>query len=304
MTWHEPSLASKLPHSTPRDSYKVGNFNNKKAKTMHNRISVNSICFMGSSFSQQADYWQQLAPHRVSILGGQVDQEGLDAARQALATGSYRLENIMQPFLPGQNLNPDNSSWEAPRARLNAQIDNAIALGANSIYMVTGGHGGMVWEQAAEVFAEAVAPCVAKAKAAGIALMIENAPFHNADIHIAHSLRDTITLAEMAGTGICIDLFGCWYEAGLRGLIERAMPRCQLVQVSDYVCGDRAPAARAVPGDGHVPLLRLLEWILAAGYQGAFDLELFGPRIEQEGRLEATRRTCERLSEMLVALGV
>ncbi len=271
---------------------------------MHNRISVNSICFMGSSFSQQANYWQQLAPHRVSILGGQIDQEGQDAARQALASGPYRLENIMQPFLPGQNLSPDPATWQQPRAHLNQQIDNAVALGASSIYMLTGGHGGMVWEQAAEVFAAAVAPCVEYAKTAGIALMVENAPFHNADIHIAHSLRDTLTLAELAGLGVCVDLFGCWYEADLRGLIERAMPRCALVQVSDYVCGDRAPAARAVPGDGHMPLLRLLEWVLAAGYQGAFDLELFGPRIEQEGRLAATRRTCDRLSEILISLGI
>ena len=74
--------------------------------------------------------------------------------------------------------------------------------------------------------------------------MVENAPFHNTDIHIAHTLRDTITLAEMAGLGVCIDLFGCWCEADLKGLVEQALANCDLVQVADYVLatGPRRPA--------------------------------------------------------------
>ena len=40
-------------------------------------------------------------------------------------------------------------------------------LGARSIYLLTGGHGTLTWEEAAEVFRAAVAPCVAKARQAG-----------------------------------------------------------------------------------------------------------------------------------------
>ena len=56
------------------------------------------------------------------------------------------------------------------------------------------------------------------------------------------------------------------------------MPRCGLIQVSDYIYGDQSPRARAVPGDGAIPLERILGWALDAGYHGAFDLELLGPR--------------------------
>ena len=81
------------------------------------------------------------------------------------------------------------------------------------------------------------------------------------------------------------------------------MKRCHLVQVADYVLGDRAFPCRAVLGDGAIPLDRILGWILAAGYRGAFDLELMGPRIDQEGHVEAVRRTAERLGELLTRLG-
>ena len=40
-----------------------------------------------------------------------------------------------------------------------------------------------------------------------------------------------------------------------------------------------------MPGDGDIPFDRILGPLLAAGYTGAFDLELIGPRIEAEGAL-------------------
>ena len=270
---------------------------------MHRRISVNSICFMGDTLAQQAGFWRALQAERISLVGPQLDAEGLDEARRALATGDYAVETIVHPFLPGQRLDPDRRTWEQPRARLAARIELAQRLGARSIYMTTGGIGGLTWEQAADTFASAVAPCVELARSAGIALMIENTPPQYADLHLAHNLRDTVTLAELAGIGVNIDLFSCWSEAGLKTTIERAVPRCDLVQISDYVCGDRCVPGRAVPGDGVIPLERVLGWILAAGYEGVFDLELLGPRIDDEGHRAAAERGAATVGAILGLLG-
>ncbi|GIX29795.1 MAG: hypothetical protein KatS3mg124_0267 [Porticoccaceae bacterium] len=269
---------------------------------MHPRISIHGICFQGEPYERLGALWRALGAQRVSLLGPQLAAEGIDAARAALAGGPFAVENVVQPLLAGP-LPADPAHWEEPRARLAAVVEDAARLGARSVYVTTGGHGPGTWEENAARFAALISPVAARARDLGVALAVENAPFHNADIHIAHSLRDALALAELADLHLCIDLFGCWFEADLRRTLERALPRCALVQVSDYVFGDRAPAARAVPGDGQIPLLRLLDWILAAGYEGAFDLELFGPRIEAEGRLAAVGRAADRLGEMLVRLG-
>ena len=197
-----------------------------------------------------------------------------------------------------------STTFSAPRDGLSRVIDSAAAVNARVVYLLTGGRGGLTWEQAAERFCAAIAPCVRQAEQAGVALAIENASALYADIHIAHTLRDTITLAEMAGVGICIDLFHCWAEADLPALVERALPRLEQIQLSDYVLGDRALPARAVPGDGAIPIEPFLAQVLAGGYAHGFDLELIGPRIEQEGRFEAVRRACETMSTMLEKLGV
>jgi sugar phosphate isomerase/epimerase len=136
-----------------------------------------------------------------------------------------------------------------------------------------------------------------------VALAVECASSLYADIHIAHTLRDTIALAEMAGLGICIDVFHCWTEADFEALVQRALPRTELIQLSDYVLGDHALPARAVPGDGAIPLEAFVAQALAGGYSHGFDLELIGPRIDQEGRLESARRACDVVSAMLDSLG-
>ena len=92
-------------------------------------------------------------------------------------------------------------------------------------------------------------------------------------------------------------------EGDLDALLRRALPRTRLIQLSDYVLGDRALPCRAVPGDGAIPIERILGWALEAGYQGPFDLELIGPRIDAEGRFESARRACDVVGPMLDRLG-
>jgi sugar phosphate isomerase/epimerase len=68
--------------------------------------------------------------------------------------------------------------------------------------------------------------------------------------------------------------------------------------VSDFVVGTLTTPDRAVPGDGDIPLEHLLAQLLDAGYQGVFDLELIGPRIEAEGYEPAIRRGLAALEKL------
>jgi sugar phosphate isomerase/epimerase len=262
----------------------------------HERLSVHNVTFYGEPLDDLAAHWAALDISRLSILGDQL----LDPEfPEFLQRNTYRVEAVTHIFAGGR-LSGDP---QPVRAALSTVIDAAARVGARTVYMLTGGRGGLTWEQAAERFSEMVAPCAARAKRAGVTLAIECASSLYADIHLAHTLRDTITLAEMSGLGICVDVFHCWAEADFDALVQRALPRTELIQLSDYVLGDRALPARAVPGDGAIPLERFVADALAGGYTGGFDLELIGPRIEKEGRLESARRACDVVGAMLIKLG-
>ncbi|MFI5511316.1 sugar phosphate isomerase/epimerase family protein [Mycobacterium sp. NPDC051804] len=253
---------------------------------MHSRLSVHSVTFLGMPLAEQHSAWRELGLTRLSLIDSQLVEPGL---AQLIGRDGYTVDTVYHLF--------------ESDAALSRVIESAAAVGARVVYMLTGGRGELGWEQAAERFSAAIGPCVREAQEAGVALAIENASALYADIHFAHSLRDTLTLAEMAGVGVCIDLFHCWAEADLGGLVERALPRTVQIQLSDYVLGDRALPGRAVPGDGTIPIESFVRQVLSGGYEHGFDLELIGPRIEAEGRFEATRRSCETLSAMLERLG-
>jgi sugar phosphate isomerase/epimerase len=262
----------------------------------HQRLSVHNVTFYGEPLANLAAHWAALGVSRLSILGDQL----LDPAfPQFLQRNTYRVEAITHIFAGGRL----SGDLQPAREALSTVIDAAAQVGARTIYMLTGGRGALTWEQAAERFCAMIAPCVAHAQQVGVSLAIECASSLYADIHLAHTLRDTITLAEMSGLGICIDVFHCWAEADFEVLVRRALPRTELIQLSDYVLGDRALPARAVPGDGAIPLEAFIAQALAGGYAHGFDLELIGPRIEKEGRLESARRACDVVEAMLTKLG-
>ncbi len=267
---------------------------------MHDRVSVNAICFPGEPLEKVMGYWRELAPHRVSLVSQFLARESLASTKALLGATDYQIETVTHLFSPRAPLS-DRAGWDVARKHLAEIITGAEAVGAKSIYMLTGARGPLIWEAAAEAFAEAIAPCVRQAKEAGVALLTEPASPSYADLHIAHSLKDTVLLAETADIGVSIDLFPCWAEAGLQETIIRALPRCGLVQVGDYVLGDRGAPCRAVVGEGDLPIERMLGWIFDAGYKGAIDLELLGPRIDQAGWVEAARRSANKVGEILAS---
>lgn len=249
---------------------------------MPDRLSVHSVSFLGASIEEYDSYWQTIGLTRLSLVDTQLTDYAL---APLIERRGYTVDTVFHLF--------------ASPEELDRVIDAAAAIGARCVYMLTGGRGDLTWEQAAARFCEAITPCRARAQRAGVTLAIENASALYADIHIAHTLRDTIALAEAADLGVCIDLFHCWAEADLTALVRRALPRIQSIQLSDYVLGDRALPARAVPGDGAIPIGDFIGTALSLGYPHGFDLELIGPRIDREGPLPAALRACATVGSMI-----
>ncbi len=257
---------------------------------------MHNVTFHGASLAELEKYWAALGVSRLSILDNQLFDPDLP---KLLLRNNYNIEAVCHVF-GGGRLSTDQ---RAARDALAAVIDAAAAVSARTVYLLTGGRGDLTWARAADRFCTMVAPCVVRAKSAGVTLAIETASSLYADIHLAHTLRDTVTLAEMGELGICIDLFHCWAEGDFDAMVRRALPRTALIQLSDYVLGDRALPGRAVPGDGTIPIEAFVAQTLAGGYAHGFDLELIGPRIEHEGRFESARRACHVTGAMLNRLG-
>ena len=69
--------------------------------------------------------------------------------------------------------------------------------------------------------------------------------------------------------------------------------------VRDFRVGTVASSQRLVPGDGDIPIDRIVDTLLAAGYSGSFELELIGDAITEEGYDAAVPRAVAWLDRLL-----
>ncbi len=268
---------------------------------MHRLVSLHQVAFLNQPTKAFIEHCHAIGVPGATLVSPLLASPAqMDEAAHAIAQHPVRI-NAINHVLCGRL--DDEQGTQAAAQNLLHTIEQASQLRANTVYLLTGGRGELAWEAAADRFAALVAPCLDAARAAGITLLVENASGFNADIHIAHTLDDTTALARAAGIGVCIELHACWFEARLAEKLRRAMPHTGPVHVSDYVLGDRTAPCRAVPGDGVIPLASILGDILEAGYDGMFDIELVGERIEREGAQAASARACDYVSQLLTTLG-
>jgi sugar phosphate isomerase/epimerase len=264
---------------------------------MRHAISINTLSLPPAPLDVHVDQVVRLGLNAISPTLEEVTEFGSARARRLLddvglsvATFTHRAFAYATPELA-----------KAGRERLLATLRLAQEIQADSITMTTGGREHLYWPDAAQMFAQAIAPCAQSAREVGIKLAIEPTSHLYADVSIAHRLADTVSLAKQAGIHLGIDLFACWMDADIDAAIRAAAPLCAVVQVSDFVMGDRALPCRAVPGDGAIPLSRLLPQIVAAGFEGWFDLEIIGPRITAERPEIALARAARTVQAILDA---
>jgi sugar phosphate isomerase/epimerase len=263
---------------------------------MHPRVCVSAISTFRLGLAADLDFW---AAHDIDCVGVSVAKLaafGWEEGTQRVADAGLRVANLigLGPFVL-----TEPTQWEGQRERLAQALEAGRALQAECVVFTTGPAGPLPWDEAADALETALAPVLVEARALGIPFAVEHTNSLRVDVGFVHSLRDVVDLARRLGTGVCMEINACWAERGLAATIANAIDVIRLVQVSDFKIGTLATPDRMVPGDGDIPLERILGQVLAAGYDGVFDLELIGPKIDAEGYADAVPRAVDALGSLL-----
>ncbi|MET0666684.1 MAG: sugar phosphate isomerase/epimerase family protein [Acidimicrobiales bacterium] len=251
---------------------------------VHPRVAVSQISSWTWSVAEDLAFYREAGIHTVGVALRKLDEPG---TADQLAEAGFAWSDVIG----------------VGSRRVAEGLALAARLGAPMVVLTTGPAGPVPWEAAADRFAETMGPLVDQARTAGVGLTLEHTNSLRADVGFVHSLRDAIDLARRVDLGVCVEVNACWGERDLAGTIADGIDRIRLVQVSDYAIGTTSTPDRLVPGDGDIPLARILGQLLAAGYDGVFELELVGPRIDAEGYRSAITRSVRYLSALLTDLG-
>jgi sugar phosphate isomerase/epimerase len=241
---------------------------------------------MHQSLDEDIAMWAELGIEHVGLITPKFDAVGRDVGRRAVLDAGLRV-----------------SSMSCYRDEIADALELTVGVGADVLYVPPGRAGPVPWEEAARAFCEEVAPLVAQGKELGVRLAVEPTNPLRTDVSFLHCVRDAVDLARMADVGIVVDFYSCWYERGLEELVRKNIDLVALVQICDYKLGTFDMPNRCAIGDGDIPVERLLGMLLDAGYGGLFDLEILGPRIEEEGYRAPIARSVERATGMLDRLG-
>jgi sugar phosphate isomerase/epimerase len=265
---------------------------------VHPRVSVSAISTWSWSLAEDLDFYRRAGIDQIGVSLRKLDVTGYADGTRLVADAGLRVSNVLGlgPFTLAR---PEQ--WPAQQDRLFGAVGTAATLGAGCLILTTGPAGALPWDEAADALAAAMAPVLAEARGRGVPFALEHTHSLRADVGFVHSLRDAVDLARRLGVGVCMEINACWGERGLAETIAGSVGDLRLVQVSDYVIGTTCTPDRTVPGDGDIPLARILGQLEAAGYAGCYDLELIGPRIEEEGYESAVSRAVAALTALLPA---
>ncbi|HTK17399.1 MAG TPA: sugar phosphate isomerase/epimerase [Acidimicrobiia bacterium] len=270
---------------------------------MHPRVCVSAISTFNLALDEDLAFW---ARHDIDTVGVSVAKlerfgwvEGTRLVADAVARG-LRVANLigLGPFHLA-----DPKQWTKQQERLLHTLDTAVAVGAECMVFTTGPFAPLSWEEAADALEVALEPVLKVARERKVPFAIEHTNSLRVDVGFVHTLRDAIDLARRLDTGVCMELNACWAERGLADTIRTGADRIRLVQVSDFKVGTIASSQRLVPGDGDMPIARILGHVVDAGYAGVFDLELIGASITSEGYDAAVPRAVDALGAVLTDLG-
>ena len=267
---------------------------------MHPRISLSAISTFRWTLDDDLAFYERAGITAIGASLAKLEAAGIEAGARRVHDAGVRVTNLigLGPF----HLD-DPTQWATQRDRVRAALDAAEAVAAECMILTTGPAGQLTWEDAADALEQALGPVIEDARARGIPFGLEHTNSLRVDVGFVHSLGDVVDLARRLDIGVCVETNACWAERGLHDTITSGIDTFRIVQVSDFAIGTLSTPNRLVPGDGDIPLARILGQILTAGYEGCFDLELIGPRIDDEGYEAAGVRAAAALGRILEELG-
>jgi sugar phosphate isomerase/epimerase len=168
-----------------------------------------------------------------------------------------------------------------------AAIGEAAAVQADTLVLVSGGlvPGSRDLGLARRMIADAIGALVPRAQELGVRLGVESLhPMFCADRCVLASLGDAVDLALLfpaEAVGVVIDTYNVWWDSRVAGDIARASGRIVSYQLGDWLSPLPADAllGRGHLGDGSVDFGALTRQVLAAGYRGYAEVEIFNQAV-------------------------
>jgi sugar phosphate isomerase/epimerase len=248
------------------------------------RLSLNQATVQNLTAAEAIDLCVRHDIPAIGLWRDKVADLGLSTTAAAVRAAGLHVSSLCRA---GFFTCADADRRKAAAADNRAAVTEAAALGADTLILVSGGlvPGSRDLALARRMIADAIGDLVPLAQQAGVRLGIEALhPMFCADRCVVSRLGEALDLAAQypaEAVGVVVDTYHVWWDAQLAADIARAAGRIAGYQLCDWILPlpQDMLLGRGHLGDGHIDLRAITGQVLAAGYTGYAEIEIFNRAI-------------------------
>ena len=263
------------------------------------RLSMNELTTFRWSFEEDVHNYAAADINAIGVWRQKLSDYGEEKGIELLSEYGMQVSNLLWA---GGFTGSEGSSFEEGIDDAAAAIQLAGELNAAALIVCSGGRGGHIWNHARRLLVTALRELAPLAEQENVALAVQ--PMHPncaADCSVLTSLRETLELIEeidSEAVKLAFDTYHlCQFDESLSE-IEDVAARIAVVHVADCRELPGREQNRCLLGEGKIPLREIMVRLLSAGYDGFFDVELFGEDVETcdyQQLLRQSKTFCQEL---------
>jgi sugar phosphate isomerase/epimerase len=245
------------------------------------RLSINEVTTYRWSFEDDVVNYRAAGIPAIGVWRQKVADFGDEKAIELLAESGLKVCSLSwaSGFTGSEGRSFRDAIADAAEA-----IRLAGALSAPALVVYSGARNGHTQKHARRLFANALIQLLPLAEEMNVALMVE--PMHAVcagDCTYLTSITDTCELLATIGSPLVkmvFDTYHFGHGADALDQLRQCADRIGLVHLADAAGPPVAEQNRLPLGEGVLPLCDLVATLNECGYQGYYDVELFGEAIE------------------------
>ena len=266
----------------------------------HPRLSLNQATIKYAPLEDALRVTAEAGYSSIGLWREPVQEAGLAEAVKLVDASGLRVSSMCRG---GFFTLPEGPARRAAIDDNRRALDETAAVGAPTLVLVAGGlvDGSRDLIGARSLVTDALGELSEYAREVGVTLAIEPLhPMYASDRAVISTLGQALEIAEQFDAetvGVVVDTFHVWWDPQVLDQIARAgaTGRIASYQVCDWATPIAADAllSRHYPGDGVIDFGSLTKAVMATGYTGDIEVEIFNQPIWDSAWQDVARHTAE-----------
>ena len=246
------------------------------------------------SFEEDVQAYAAAGFQGIGVVRDKAQAYGIEAASALLKEHDLKITELC---VAGFFTETDADAFQTKVSDARQAIDMAAQLEADVLILLAGPPGNRTFEENSALLRRGLEEILPAAEQHHVRLALEPVhPMYRAGYSFIVTLSEALDVCETVGSsflGVWLDMYHLWWDNSVLEQIDRASGRILGVHINDFKEETLSLIDQGVPGEGVIPLRRMLDAIEKTGWEGMYAIEIFCERTAVEGYHDVLRRCRE-----------